>query len=874
MVDPKLGLTSERAAERLKMSGANRLMETARKSPWVIFFAQFKSLLILVLMIGAGLAASIGNYKDASVILSVVILNAILGFYQEYRAEKSLSALKKMLAPQARVRRGGKVMEIPAEQLVPGDIVILEAGDRIPADGRLFVAPSLEINESTLTGESQPVMKQAIQGLPEDTPLAERANMAYMNTIVTRGRAEMFVVETGIHTEMGRLSKLLAATADGPSPLQIQLDSLGKRLTAIAIGLVGTLFLLKWLRKEELTHIILDSIALTVASMPEGLPTVVTVTLALGMHRMAKNRAIVKRLASVETLGCTTVICSDKTGTLTLNEMTARALYFDEQHFTASGEGYGATGLIRSQSGDVPDLMPLLQPLVLCNDSRISEGRVIGDPMEGALRVLAAKGGLESTDLEHKLPRLIEIPFDSAHKFMATFHRDASVIRLFVKGAPDVLLERCSYLWSAGETKPLSDEQRIRIQQEFESLARKGLRGLLIAQRDLAINEFQPDENPFVYLIDLTFLGLIGLMDPPRPEAKAAIALCREAGIRVKMITGDHKETASVISRELGLQDSVVTGVELDRMDSHQLAAIIEDVDIFARVVPEQKVKIVQALKEKGHIVAMTGDGVNDAPALKQADIGIAMGKSGTEVAKEAAVMVLTDDNFATIVGAVREGRTLYENILKFIRFQLSTTMGAVMTVFFAPVLGLPEPFTPIQILWVALIMDGPPAVALSLDPPRPGIMREPPRNPEERILTGRRTGKVFMFGITMTVGTLGLLYYGLQTGTEDYALTLAFSVFVMFQFFNIFNARAESHTTFNKRFFYNRLLWVSLLGVVSLQAVAVHWPPAQALFHTTSLSLLDWTLVLAVASSILILEETGKGVMALVTFLRKNWLS
>ncbi|MGJ0485352.1 MAG: cation-translocating P-type ATPase [Methylomicrobium sp.] len=872
-VDPGLGLTSGKAMEGLKAIGPNRFTDTAPKSPWVFFFAQFKSLLILMLLIGAGLAASIGNYKDASVILSVVFLNAILGFYQEYRAEKSLSALKKMLAPKARVRRDGRVMEISAEQLVLGDIVLLEAGDRIPADGRLFVAPHLEINESTLTGESQPVVKRAGASLPEAKPLAERVNMAFMNTIVTRGRAEMVVVATGMHTEMGRLSRLLAVAPDGPSPLQIQLDRLGKRLTAIAVALVGMLFLLKWLRKEELTSIILDSIALTVASMPEGLPTVVTVTLALGMHRMAKHRAIVKRLASVETLGCTTVICSDKTGTLTLNEMTARALYFDEQHFTVSGEGYGITGVIRAESGTgkVPDLIPLLRPLILCNDSRISEGHVLGDPMEGALRVLAAKGGINAMDLEHTLPRLVEIPFDSSHKFMATFHRDASVIHIFVKGAPDVLLERCSYCWSAGGTKPLTDLQRTQIHQAFEALARQGLRGLLIAQREVAESKFQPDENPFIYLLDLTFLGLIGLMDPPRPEAKAAIALCQQAGIKVKMITGDHKETASVISRELGLEDTVITAVELDRMDAHQLAAMIEEVDIFARVVPEQKVKIVQALKEKGHIVAMTGDGVNDAPALKQADIGIAMGKSGTEVAKEAAVMVLTDDNFATIVGAVQEGRTLYENILKFIRFQLSTTMGAVMTVFFGPVLGLPEPFTPIQILWVALIMDGPPAVALSLDPPRPGVMQEPPRNPLEPILTWRRTGKVFVFGITMTVGTLGLLYYGLQIGSKDRALTLAFTVFVLFQFFNIFNARAESHTTFNKRFFHNRLLWVSLLGVVSLQAVAVHWPPAQALFSTTPLTLFDWALAVVVASSILILEEIGKGALALVSFLRKK---
>lgn len=872
-VAPNLGLTNHQAAEQLKTLGLNRLLEAASRSPWLLFFGQFKSLLILVLIIGAGLAASIGNIKDAAVILCVVILNATLGFYQEYRAEQSLKALKNMLASKARVRRDGKAMEIPAEQLVPGDIVLLEAGDRLPADGRLFVAHSLEINESTLTGESEPATKEVSESLPVETPLAERLNMAYMNTMVTRGRAEMVVVDTGMSTEMGRLSKLLGAIPDSPSPLQLQLDSLGKRLTVIAIILVGSLSLLKWFRGEPLTSIILDSIALTVASMPEGLPTVVTVTLALGMHRMAKNRAIVKRLSSVETLGCTTVICSDKTGTLTMNQMTARAIYFEGQHFVVSGEGYSSVGAIRPEivESAIPDLAPLLQAITLCNDSRVSGGQVIGDPMEGALLVLAAKGGVKPADFEGKLPRIVEIPFDSANKFMATFHRGHSSVRLFVKGAPDVLLERCSHFWGAEGVTPLTVEQRHDIIQEFEKLAKRGLRGLLVAQRDLETNEFQANENPFTYLLNLTFMGLIGLMDPPRPEAKAAIALCQKAGIMVKMITGDHKETASVIARELGLHDTVVTGLELDRMDAHQLADVITEVDIFARVVPEQKVKIVQALKEKGHVVAMTGDGVNDAPVLKQADIGIAMGRSGTEVAKEAAVMVLTDDNFATIVGAVQEGRTLYENILKFIRFQLSTTMGAVMVVFFGPVLGLPEPFTPIQILWVALIMDGPPAVALALDPPRPGVMREQPRNASGRILTLKRTAKILLFGVTMTVGTLGLMYYGLLTGSEEHALTLAFTVFVMFQFFNIFNARAENGTTFNKRFFHNRLLWVSVMGVVCLQVVAVHWPPAQAIFRTTSLTIVDWLLVVGVASSILVLEEARKGLMGIVSFLVKN---
>lgn len=867
-----LGLTNEQVADRLKSFGLNQLFQAPPKSPWLLFLGQFKSLLLSVLLVGAGLAASIGNKKDAIVIVSVVILNALLGFYQEYRAEKSLGALKKMLAAKARVRRHGSVIEIPSEQLVPGDIVLLEAGDRIPADGRLFVAHSLEINESTLTGESQPASKQTKDCFPPETALADRLNMAYMNTMVTRGRAEMFVVQTGMNTEMGGLSKLLAATPDSLSPLQVQLDNLGKRLTVIAGTLVAALFLLKWLRGEALTSIILDSIALMVASMPEGLPTVVTVTLALGMHRMAKNRAIVKRLASVETLGCTTVICSDKTGTLTMNQMTARAIYYQGQHYTVSGEGYDMGGVIAPETDigkdALPDFNPLLQPLILCNDSRINEGQVIGDPMEAALLVLAAKGGIKPSDFRGRLLRIAEIPFDSSHKFMATFHRDDSLVRIYVKGAPDVLLERCLLFWGHEGVKPLTDELREKIHQEFGRLAARGLRGLLVAQRELDVNEYLPDENPFSYLLNLTFVGLIGLMDPPRHEAKSAISLCQQAGIMVKMITGDHKETASVIARELGLHDTAVTGVELEQMNAHQLAEKIEDIDIFARVVPEQKVKIVQALKEKGHVVAMTGDGVNDAPALKQADIGIAMGVGGTEVAKEAAVMVLTDDNFATIVNAVQEGRTLYENILKFVRFQLSTTIGAVMTVFFGPVLGLPEPFTPIQILWVALIMDGPPAVALSLDPPRPGIMSESPRIATDPMLTLRRTGKIFIFGTTMTIGTLGLMKYGLQTGIEEHALTLAFTVFVMFQFFNIFNARAENGTTFNKRFFHNRLLWVSVLGVVCLQAVAVHWPPAQAIFRTTSLTMLDWALVVGIAASILVLEEMRKLLMCIVSLL------
>ena len=863
-VDPRIGLKPQQAKTQARSYGPNRLAEKPPRSPWILFFGQFKNLLILVLIVAAALAASIGKITDAAVILTVVLLNAALGFYQEYRAEQSLAALKKMLPSKARVRREGNTQELPAERLVPGDIVLLDAGDRVPADGRLIAAFSLEINESTLTGESLPVGKQIAALAKPDTPLAERLNMAYMNTMVTRGRAEMLVTATGMLTEMGKLSLQLASVEEGPSPLQLQLDELGKRLAIVAGALVGLLFVLQLLRGEALTQVILDSIALAVAAMPEGLPAVVTVTLALGMRRMAKQRAIVKRLASVETLGCATVICSDKTGTLTLNQMTVRALFYQGQRLAVTGEGYHANGEIRSGTGEktLQDVVPLLQAVAACNDSRLRGGEqigeLIGDPTEGALLALAAKGAIERDAVESRFPRIAEIPFDSAHKFMATFHHDGARVRLFVKGAPDVLLAHCGQFYGPEGEIALDDAARDRINEEYRALAEQGLRGLIVASRTLSAAEFEPGGDLFAYVKDLTFVALVGLMDPPRPEARDAIALCQQAGIQVKMITGDHKDTAAAIARDLGLTGKVITGAELDAMDAGRLAKIIEDVTVFARVVPEHKVKIVQALKAKGHVVAMTGDGVNDAPALKHADIGVAMG-SGTEVTKEAATMVLTDDNFATIVGAVREGRTLYDNILKFIRFQLSTTMGAILTVFFAPLVGLPEPFTAIQILWVAMIMDGPPAVALALDAARPGIMREPPRSRDARILTLRRLGKIIALGTTMMVGTLAVLYYGLQTGTEERALTLAFTTFVLFQFFNVFNARAETGSSFNRRFFDNHMLWASLLGVVALQAVAVHWSPAQAIFHTTALTPGNWVIATAVAASVLLLEEARK---------------
>ncbi|TXT17015.1 MAG: Ca2+-transporting ATPase [bacterium] len=809
----------------------------------------------------AALAAAIGDFKDAVVILIVVLFNALLGFWQEHRAEATLAALKRMLAPLARVRRAGQVEEIAARELVPGDIVLLEAGDRVPADGRLVVAHNVEIDEAALTGESHAVGKDAAARVAETAPLAERMNMAFMNTVVTRGRAELLVTGTGVATEMGRLSGMLAEAEPGPTPLQVQLDALGKRLAIIAGVVIALILGLGIARGDPIVDLLLTSIALAVAAIPEGLPAVVTVTLAIGMHRMARHRAIVKKLAAVETLGCTTVICSDKTGTLTLNQMTARAAVFRGRRFTVSGEGYGAAGeIVAEDGGPLPDFAPLLHPAALANDSRIRDGRLIGDPTEGALLALAAKGGVRAETLASQRPRIAEIPFDSAHKFQATFHHDGEVVRMYVKGAPDVLLGRAARE-ADGNGEAALDAGFWR--SENERLAARAMRVLAVAGKAIAARDFDPAGDLMAHAGELTFIGLVGLIDPPRPEAREAIALCHRAGIQVKMITGDHKLTAAAIAHELGLHGEVLEGRELDGMSPQELAARINRVAVFARVAPEHKVRIVRALKADGHIAAMTGDGVNDAPALKNADIGVAMGITGSEVTKEAATMVLTDDNFATIVHAVKEGRAIYDNIVKFVRFQLSTNMGAIQTVLGAGFMGLPTPFTAIQILWINIIMDGPPAMSLGVEPARRGVMEDPPRATEARILTRSRLGRLFLYGFTMAAGTLALFQYAQPQGAT-YALTLAFTTFVLFQFFNVFNARNEHGSAFNRQFFSNRWLWLSLAAVLALQALVVHWAPAQAVFRTSDLSLTDWALATAVASSVLFLDEARKALARL----------
>jgi Ca2+-transporting ATPase len=634
--DPAQGLTDAEATVRLAERGPNRLAEKPPRAAWRKFLDQFRNFLVIVLIGAAVLAGTVGDLKDAIVIAVVVLLNATLGFVQEHRAEAALAALKNMLAPVARVRRNDEPMVVPAEQLVPGDLLLLEAGDRIPADARVLSAHAAEVAEATLTGESHPVGK-APADVPVQSALAERRSMVYMNTVVTHGRIEAMVCATGMHTEMGKLAGLLAETAESATPLKVQLDALGARLAVIAGAVVALMFVLGLARGDDLVDTALTAIALAVAAIPEGLPAVVTVTLALGMHRMARRRAIVRKLAAVETLGCTTVICSDKTGTLTLNQMTARRAWLLERHFAVEGEGYDGRGGIRAEDGaEPPDFRPLLLPAVLCCDSSIRHGELIGDPTEGALLALAAKGGIDAATVAAQCPRLAEIPFDSTHKFMATFHYDGDVVRMWLKGAPDVLLARATRWVTGSGEQPLDEAARGVVADTNNAFANDALRVLALAGRAIPAREFDPAGDLMAWANGLTLVGLVGLIDPPRLEARSAIATCRNAGIDVKMITGDHRSTAAAIARDLGLDGAVREGREIDGLSGTALAERVEGTAVFARVSPEHKLAIVNALKSRGHVVAMTGDGVNDAPALKAADIGVAMGVTGTEVTKEA----------------------------------------------------------------------------------------------------------------------------------------------------------------------------------------------------------------------------------------------
>ena len=884
-VDPNVGLSATTVVDRQTTVGLNRLSEPPRRSKLRVFLDQFRTGIVYVLA-GAGLLAGVlGDIKDLVIIFVVLFVNAVLGYAQEAKASNALAALERMLVTRVRVRRNGITDEVAMDQLVPGDIVLLEAGDRVPADGRLLLAANLSVDESSLTGESVPVEKRFDALTDSKGPIGDRIGMVFMNTTVSRGRAEVVVTSTGMATEMGKVAEMLVSAKPSKTPLERQLDALSKTLAIIAGVAATVVFVVQLIVGESFTTAILGAVALAVAAIPEGLPAVVTVTLAIGISKMAKENAIVKRLHSVETLGSTSVICSDKTGTLTLNQMTAHEAVRGGEVWLVSGGGYGTDGTITSSGGHVvgSDIAAqALLPAVLCSDAvLVAEGEngpgIIGDPTEAALVVLAAKAGLNAITERTRRPRLGEVPFDSATKYMATFHRvdpaDAqSDVLLCVKGAPDVVLGLSSvFLGADGSEQLLTDSERGFRRAENDRLASQGMRVLAVATRRLTAAEVVGADgaiaSPEAWIADLQLELLVGIVDPARTEARDAIALCHRAGIDVKMITGDHAVTAGAIAAQLGIQGEVVTGDDLDAMSDEELAERIGAIAVCARVSPEHKVRVVEALRSNGEIVAMTGDGVNDAAALRRADIGVAMGITGTEVTKEAGDMVLADDNFATIVEAVRGGRAVYDNILKFVRFQVATAVGAISTILGASILGQPVPFTPLQVLWVNLIADGPTAITLGVDEPAPGLMQRDPVPAGSPILSRKRMMQVVLQGGVTAVGVLAVYWYAIQNYDSDIpageapivAMTMAFTAFVYAQLVNVFNARSETATVFSKYTFSNWKLWASVVFVFAMQILLTVVEPLKKLFDVSSLTPAQWGLCLLPPLALLIAVELWK---------------
>ena len=868
-VDPGVGLSSAEAKQRLDKYGPNEMAEAPEAPGWQKFLAQYKDFMQVILLI-AGLA-SIIFVRDIGTGLLLILLtvaNAIMGLHQEAKAEASLAALQKMMKLTTRVRRNGEVVEIDASEVAPGDILLFEAGDIVAADGRLSVAASLEIEESALTGESTPVPK-IIDSIPkEELPLGDRVNLAYMNSAVTRGRGELIVTATGMETEVGHIADMLNKTKVEKTPLQKQLDE----LTVIIAGLAGialVLVVLLGLRAgQELSDLFIVGVALAVAAIPTGLPAVVTTLLSYGTTALAKQRAIVKRLPSVETLGSTSAICSDKTGTLTLNKMTARKLVIPDGQFTVTGEGYAIEGKIKRTAGMNDDIESALMAMALCTDAVLDGDALVGDPTEGALIVLAEKGGIDVNLTRQSYPRVTELPFDSDYKMMATFHQvknraGQEVIRAYIKGAPDVTIARSTdYETPDGEIKPLAEDAHERIMAANDEMARKGLRVLVLAQRDFAPDAFTPDADLLALMENLALLGLVGMVDPPRAEAKQAIAECKSAGIQVRMITGDHVVTAGAIAHELGMEGRAITGAEFAAMPDDQLKNDLGEISVIARVAPEDKVRLVRLLQEKENVVAMTGDGVNDAPALKKADIGVAMGITGTEVSKGAADMILTDDNFATIVKAVAFGRSLYDNLLKFIRFQMATLVGFILSFLAAGFFGIAGgvPFNPLQILWINWIIDGPIGVALGFGKPTKGLMEQPPRKVNDPIITKPVALRLLYQGVVMTVGILALRQWA--EGAYGDATVAATMSLATFSFYHIINGMENNHrtrTAFSVETFENRNQNLLMLFVLSMIILGSELQVFQRLLDTASLTFNQWMIALLVALPLLVFEEILK---------------
>jgi len=872
------GLTEEQARARLLEYGPNELQKKAKTPPLLAFLKQFLSPLIYVLVAAAAISLAVGHYIDAGVIIGVLLLNAIIGYVQEARAEEAMEALLQMVAPNAKVKRGGSMHLVLARDIVPGDIVVLEAGDKVPADARIIEVSNLKVNEAILTGESVAREKHT-KALREDVSLAERKNMVHMGTTVSYGRATAAVVATGSSTEMGRIAQAIKEVKPEKTPLQKSIGRLSQYLVVLFLAICSLLVVVGLLKGLERLEIFLVAVAAAVSAIPEGLPAVVTVILALGMRTMARRNVIIRKLVAVETLGAATIICTDKTGTLTLNEMTVRRIATNDRTFELSGEGYEPRGEFRQDGQfitpeDDHSLMLLLRIGALCNDAllSISDERcsILGDPTEGALVVAAGKAGLNKENLEKTLPRLDEIPFQSEKQYMATMHPEEGRRVVYVKGAPERILSMSGYLSRDGQIVPLTEDDAQHIEQTNLAMAEQAMRVIGFACREL------PPEITELEDVDLrgslVFVGLAGMDDPPREEAIRAVGLCARAGIKVVMITGDNKLTAQSVALQLGLLSGrAVTGLELAQMRDDELRRQIEDISIFARVEPLQKLRIVNAFKSLGQVVAMTGDGVNDAPALKAADIGVAMGIKGTDVAKEASDMVLADDNFASIVAAVDEGRAIFNKLRNVIFFLLSTNVGELFAFLLSLIFVGQAPLLAVQIIWVNLVTDTAMGLPLGLEPKIGDELDQPPRHPKVGLLfPGLLLRVAFLAGI-MSVGVFAIFSWSYHRVSLEEARTMAFCTLVAFEWFRAFNARSDERTVVKLGIFRNRYLTVSVALAFLLQLAMIYAPFMQTAFHTVPLSAAQWGVIIAVAGSLFAVEEVRKVVVPKL-FSRGKW--